>query len=102
MCEINIASKSVDPAIINPTNNITACQVLTNLCVLIHSDLAASSIGGRPSACSKLMTITQQQIKNRRDVEHNRPGWFVTTVLISLLLSVFRLPSVERFSIFFF
>ena len=32
LCEINIASKPVDETTINPTNNITACQVLTNLC----------------------------------------------------------------------
>ena len=76
MCEISISDKR---------NNITACQMLTNLCVLLHSQMDDRS--SSYSACSLLKTITDNQIRGREDdFVDNRPGWLVMPVCFSQFL----------------
>ena len=71
LCEISISEKR---------NNITACQMLTNLCVLLHSQLGDRS--NPYSACSLLKTLTTTQFSGGIGVIlHRRPGWLVLTCL---------------------
>ncbi|XP_063693792.1 meckelin-like isoform X2 [Bolinopsis microptera] len=65
LCEINISKQQ---------NNITACQVLTNLCVLSHSYFTKTP-SVPYSACSWLSELTTEQLTPGVEVQHNRPGW---------------------------